>query len=142
MGIKPTYEDSHIVVAAVRVLSHKAAKPPTPEDVADLLGLAPDFVRNLIVALGKEGILRVIENPFEIRAQVADYLKLEELPREAEGPSIQTELDDFMKRKKQAEEDTERMLNLEEIEKRDKDKMSKLEEEMKKMKGKRRPPAV
>jgi hypothetical protein len=140
MGIKPSYEDGHVIVAAVRVLSHKAAKPPTPEDVADLLGLAPDFVRNLVVALGEEGVLRVIENPFEIRAQVADYLKLEELPREAEGPSIQAELDDFMRRKKQAEEDTERMLNLDEIEKKEKEKMSKLEEEMKKMKGKKPPP--
>ena len=100
MTAKPAYEDGHLVVGAVRVLTHRAAKPPTPEDVAHLLGIAPDFARNLVRALGEEGILRVVENPFEIRVEIGDYLKLEDLPRESDAPSIQNELDDFMKRKK------------------------------------------
>lgn len=136
MAAKPAYEDGHLIVGAVRVLTHRAAKPPTPEDVADLLGLAPDFARNLVRALGEEGILRVVENPFEIRVEIGDYLKLEELPRESEAPSIKDELDDFMKRKKKEVEDTEKMLSSDEIERKKKEKLDKLDEEMKKMKGK------
>ena len=140
MAHKPCYEDGHLIVGAVRVLSHNSDKPPTPEDIADLLGLAPDFVRNLAVALGDEGILKVVENPFGIRTEVKDHLKLEELPREAQGPSIQDELDEFVKKKKKEVEDTEKMFTLDEIEKRKQEKLSKLDEEMKKMKGKGRSP--
>jgi hypothetical protein len=140
MAVKPSREDGHLIVAAVRVLSHKAAKPPTPEDIADLLGLAPEFARNLVVALGEEQILKVVVNPFEIRAEVGDYAKLEDLPAESTAPTIQDELDDFVKRKQEAVEETERMLNLDEIEKKKKEKLSRLEDEMKKMKEKGQPP--
>jgi hypothetical protein len=136
MAAKPAYEDGHLIVGAVRVLTHRAAKPPRPEDVADLLGLAPDFARNLVRALGEEGILRVVENPFEIRVEIGDYLKLEDLPRESEAPSIKDELDDFMKRKKKEVEETKKMLSSDEIEKKKKEKLDRLEEEMKKQKGK------
>jgi hypothetical protein len=140
MAHKPCYEDGHLIVAAVRVLSHNSDKPPTPEDIAGLLGMAPDFVRNLVIALGDEGILKVVENPFEIRTEVKNHNKLEELPRAAQGPSIQDELDEFVKKKRKEVEDTEKMFTADDIEKRKKAKMSKLDEEMKKMKGKSRPP--
>lgn len=135
MAYRPCYEDGQLVVAAVRVLSHKADKPPTPEDIADLLGLAPDFVRNLVVALGDEGILKVVENPFEIRTEVKNHMKLEDLPRESQGPTIQDELDEFVEMKKKEVEDTEKMFTMDEIEKKKQEKLSKLDEEMKKMKG-------
>jgi hypothetical protein len=140
MAHRPCYEDGHLVVAAVRVLSHNADKPPTPEDIAELLRLAPDFVRNLVVTLGDEGILKVVENPFEIRTEVKDHVKLEELPKEAQGPSIQDELDEFVKKKKKEVEQTKKMFTMDEIEKKKQEKMSKLDEEMKKMKGKGHPP--
>jgi hypothetical protein len=137
---KPSYEDGHLVVAAVRVLSRKAAKPPTPEDIADLLGLASEFVRSLVMELGNEGILRVVVNPFEIRAEVADHLKLEELPRETEAPTIQAELDDFMERRKKKVEETEKMFSSDEMEKTKRDKISKFDDELKRLKGKPKPP--
>jgi hypothetical protein len=140
MAYKPCYEDGHLIVAAVRVLSHNADKPPTPEDIAELLGLAPDFVRNLVIALGDEGILKVVENPFELRTEVKHHNKLEELPKEAQGPSIQDELDEFVKKKKKEVEDTEKMFTLDEIDKKKQENLSKLDEEMRKMRGKGRPP--
>lgn len=140
MAVKPSYEDGHLVVAAVRVLSHKASKPPTPEAIADLIGLPHEFARSLVVALGDEGILRVIENPFEIRAEIGDYMKLEELPKQSDAPTIKDEIEDFVKRRKKAVEETEKMLNLDQIEKKKRKKLSKLEDEMKRMKGKGRLP--
>jgi hypothetical protein len=132
--MKPSYEDGHLLVAAMRVLRHKAPKPPTPEDIARLLDLPLDFVRNLVVALGDLGVLRVLENPFEIRVEIGDYTLLESLPRGSETPSISDELDSFVKRKKKQVEDTEKMFSPDELEKKKKEKMSKLEDEMKRMK--------
>ena len=137
---KPCYEDGHLIIAAARVLSHKADKPPTPDGIAELLGLAPDFVRNLVAALGEEGILKIVENPFEIRVEVKDCTKLEDLPKESEGPSIQDELDEFVKRKKKEVEATKKMFTVDEMEKKKKEKLSKLDEEMRNMKGKGRSP--
>jgi hypothetical protein len=132
--MRPSYEDGHLVVAAARVLAHRSDKPPTPEQIADLLGLAPDFVRTVVIGLGEEGVLKVVDNPFEIRVEVADHGKLETLPREAQGPTIGDELDSFITKKQQEYEATEKMLSMDEIEKKRKAKMSKLDKEMKKMK--------
>lgn len=134
MATKPSYEDGHLIVAAVRVLCHRNPKPPTPQDLADLLGLPVEFARSLVVSLGDLGVLRVMENPFEIRVELGDHTLLENLTREADAPSIKTELDTFLERKKREVEETEKMLSLDEIEKRKKEKISKLEDEMKKMK--------
>ncbi len=92
-------------------------------------------MRTLVVTLGDEGILRVVENPFEIRVEVADYKKLEDLPRDASGPTMRDELETFIQTKQDEYEATEKMLNPDEIEKKRKDKMSEMEDEMKKMKG-------
>jgi hypothetical protein len=127
-------------MAAVRVLSNNATKPPTPEDVAELLDKPPDLVRSMIIVLGNEGILRVVENPFEIRAEVGDYLKIEDLPRSSEMPSIKSELDEFVRRKKEAQDETGKSLSLDEIEKKNREKMARLEDEMKRMRGKPQPP--
>jgi len=116
------------------VLAHRANKPPTPEQIAEHLGQSPDFVRALVVMLGGEGILRVVENPFEIRVEVADHVKLEGLPREADGPTMRDELDTFIQKKEDEYKATEKMFGLDEIEKKQKAKMSKMEDEMKKMK--------
>ena len=116
------------------MLTHKSSKPPSPEQIADLLGQPVDFVRTLVVTLGEEGILKVVVNPFETRVEVADYAKLEDLPREADGPTMRDELDSFIKKKQDEYDATEKMLSLDEIEKKQKAKLSKLEEEMKKMK--------
>jgi hypothetical protein len=132
--MRPSYEDGHLVVAAVRVLTHRAEKPPTPEQIADLLGLAADFARALVVTLGDEGILKVIENPFEIRVEIGDHTRLEDLPREADGPTMTDELDTFIQKKQEEYEATEKMLSMDEIEKKRRDKMSKMEKEMRKMK--------
>lgn len=83
--------------------------------------------------------MRLIETPFEIRAELADHLKIEDLPRSAEAPKIKEELEEFVKRKRKEIEETEKMLDLKQLERKKKEKISKLEDEMKKFKGKRPP---
>jgi hypothetical protein len=134
VATKPSYEDGHLIVAAVRVLCFRNPKPPTPADIASFLGIPPEFARNLAVALGGLGILRVLENPFELRVELGNHLLLEDLPREADSPSIKEELDSFIERRKKQVEETEKMLSLDEIQKKQQEKISKLEDEMRRMK--------
>jgi len=134
MAKKPSYEDAHLVLAAVRVLGHTEPKPPTPEDVARLLNLPNQFVRTLVVSLGDLGILRVMESPFEMRIELGDHTLLEDLPRGSETPSIKNELDSFVERKKKEVQEAEKMFTPDEMEKKKKEKMAKLEDQMKRMK--------
>jgi hypothetical protein len=122
------------VVAAVRVLCQTLPKPPTPEDVALLLGLPKEFVRSLVVALGRLDILRVMESPFELRIELGDHTLIEDLPKSAEAPSIKDELDTFVERKKKEVEEAEKMFTPDEMEKKKKEKMARLDDEMKRMK--------
>jgi hypothetical protein len=134
MPKKPPYEDAHLVVAAVRVLCHSEPKPPTPEDIARLLNLPNEFVRSLVVSLGDLNILRVMESPFEMRVELGDYTLIETLPRGSDTPSIKDELDSFVERKKKEVQEAEKMFTPDEIEKKKKEKLARLEDEMKRMK--------
>jgi len=137
---KPSYEDAHLVVAAVRVLGHRETKPPTPEQVAALLDLPAELVRSLVVSLGDLGVLHLMENPFETRIELGDYTLIEDLPRSAEGPTMKDEIEDFVERKKKEVEEAEKMFTPDEMQKKKKEKLAKLEDEMKRMKkGKYQP---
>lgn len=134
MSKKPSYEDAHLVVAAVRVLCHREPKPPTPEQVASLLDLPAELVRSLVVSLGDLGVLHLMENPFETRIELGDHTLIEDLPRSAEGPTMKDEIEDFVERKKKEVRETEKMFTPDEIQKKKKEKLAKLEDEMKRMK--------
>ena len=137
---KPSYEDAHLVVAAVRVLGHRETKPPTPEQVAALLDLPAELVRSLVVSLEDLGVLHLMENPFETRIELGDYTLIEDLPRSAEGPTMKDEIEDFVERKKKEVEEAEKMFTPDEMQKKKKEKLAKLEDEMKRMKkGKYQP---
>jgi len=134
MAKKPSYEDAHLVVAAIRVLCHREPKPPTPEQVAELLDLPDELVRSIVVSLGDLGVLHLMESPFETRIELGDHTLVEDLPRGAEGPTMKDEIEDFVERKKKEVEETKKMFTPDEIQKKKKEKMTKLEDEMKKMK--------
>ena len=59
---------------------------------------------------------------------------LEDLPRTSESPSIKDELDSFVERKRKEAEDAEKMFTPDEIERKKKEKLAKLDDEMKRMK--------
>src|SRR5512145_925482 len=64
MAIKPNYHEAHLIVAAVRVLSHRDQRPPTPEEVASLLGITSEKVHIVVHELGGLGVLRLLKSPF------------------------------------------------------------------------------
>jgi hypothetical protein len=136
MSIAPGYEESHLLVAAIRVLNHRDGRSPTPEEVADLLAFSREKVYVLVHELRKLGILRALETPFEIRLDVGDPVPLEMLPRGDSGPSIAGELDEFHLREKEKKQEMERMFRGGDAEKRRKERVSRLEKEFESFKPK------
>ncbi|MDZ7597085.1 MAG: hypothetical protein U5J82_01990 [Desulfobacterales bacterium] len=51
--------------------------------------------RYLALKLHEMGVLRLVEGGYGVRLFIQDHLKLEDLPREAAGPSLENALEDF-----------------------------------------------
>lgn len=89
------YHDAHLVVAAIRVLAHQHQSPPTLESVCEALSYPLEKGNRICLKLREMGIVRLVEGGFGLRLFIQDHLKLEELPREAEGPSLAEALKEF-----------------------------------------------
>lgn len=131
MKIAPNYYESHLVVAAIRVLSHTEGRPPTPGEVATLLGLSSEKVHVLVHELGKLEIIRLMESPFDLRIDVQDPVPLEQLPRAVSDAAMTEELADFKEKSREKHDEMQRMFQGGEAERRRKERVSKLEEHFK-----------
>ena len=95
------YDEAHLFVAAVRVLHYQKNSPPTIEDLCSLLDISVEAGLSDCRAYEKKGILDISEDPFSIKIEIADHLKIEELPRQAEDQNkLADELEQFMNKKK------------------------------------------
>jgi hypothetical protein len=133
-----TRSDGHLIVAAVRVLTHTLQRSPEPEEIAALLALPAAAVRVQIVALTDLGILAMVASAFATHVEVRDYVALEELPATDES-ELAEELADF-DRRKQAE--TAKMSQLfadGEHERRRADKLDKMNKDLRAFRE-RKPP--
>lgn len=105
MEVRAGYEEGHLVVAAIRVLAHRReGRPPTVGEIAELLKLSQEWVGVLVNALERAGVVRALTGPFEIRVEIADALRLEELPRGQASTGVDEELREFSEKKRQEEE--------------------------------------
>ena len=105
MDVQANYDDGHLVVAAVRVLKHRASgRPPTVEEIAELLRQSREWTGVLVSALERAGVVRVLSGPFETRVEVRDHRALESLPREDTTAGVDEELREFSAQKKKEEE--------------------------------------
>jgi hypothetical protein len=105
MEAKVGYEDGHLVVAAVRVLSHRGGgRPPTVEEIAELLKLSREWVGVLVAALERAGVVGTVTGPFETRVEVREHQELEGLPRGDSTAGVDEELREFSAKRRQEEE--------------------------------------
>lgn len=140
MPSNPTYEQSHLLAAAIRLLSHKESRPPTVEQVSDLLEDSAEVTRVHLRWLAERGIVRLITNPFETRAELANHLAIEELPREGQGPQIEEEVDEFRQKFRSRQEKIGKLFSTDDLTKRNEERRKKLDEELKKFKPRGGPP--
>ncbi|MFC1529476.1 hypothetical protein ACFL6R_02050 [Gemmatimonadota bacterium] len=85
-------------MAAVRVLGHTSEKPPTMEEIGQLLHISPEVVGVVARGLESWGIVKIHMTPFDTRVDVADHTLLEDLPRDESGAVMTEELEEFRKR--------------------------------------------
>ncbi len=131
MDKAPDYAQGHLVVAAVRILEHRHAKPPTMEEIGELLAVSHEVVGAVARALRDHGIVKILETPFDTRVEVTDHLKLEDLPREARTAAMKGEVDAFLERTRSKHEKVEDLFKSGQYQEEKKKKFAGLEDQLK-----------
>jgi DNA-directed RNA polymerase specialized sigma subunit len=98
MDIRISREVGHAHVAAVRVLQYRQGRPPTPDEIAEVLGSKVELTTHRLRALQAAGIVTLVENPFETHVSVRDHLALDQLPQEVSEEGLSDAVAEFKKR--------------------------------------------
>ena len=88
MDVSITRDEGHAHVAAIRVLRYRLGRPPTMEEVAEVLGSRTEITNHRMRKLAALGIVHLVENPFNVHLSVADHLALERLPAEIDENAL------------------------------------------------------
>ena len=137
MEVKAGYEEGHLVVAAVRVLSHQhSGKPPTVKEISKLLQISFEWCGVLVAALERAGVIQCLTGPFETRIEILDHTGLEDLPRGDSASTVDEELREFSAKKEEEEEKLMGLFASGDALKKQQDKMGKMAEHLKRFKPK------
>lgn len=125
------YTEAHLFVAAVRVLEFQKQSTPSVEDICTMLGFSIENGHRLCRKYQREGIVKVVEDPYSQKVAVADHLAIEQLPKStAEESSIEQEVKKFQEAKRQSDKKVADIQ--EELEQKKKDMLSDIEAKFKK----------
>lgn len=103
----PSYDDGHLFVAAIRILEHRLNRPPSVEEVGEMLNRSVEIAHLHVRGLESSGIVRVVKTPFETHLEIVDHVKLEELPKGEQTAAFGEDLDKFREKKKKELESME-----------------------------------
>lgn len=92
---KNLYAIAHLFVSAIRVCEHQMNKPPTMDDISKILMMSIERTNYVGRKLKKLGVIDSVEGSYGNRLFVRDHLKIEEIPRDADGTQLDAELKKF-----------------------------------------------
>ena len=124
------YSQAHLITAAIRVLEHQLATPPSVEQICETLVFSIEQGHRLCNRLKDAGIIDITTGAFGTRLFIVDHLKIEDLPQGETGSSMEAELRKFQDSQKDLEKKVETIKA--EQDKKKKDLFADLEKQFKK----------
>jgi len=94
------YSNAHLVVAAIRIFTHKNSKNPSLNEVCNTLSFSLEQGNLICKKLKELGIIDVVEGAFENHLFIKDHLKIEEIPRDKKEDKLEEALKKFKDSKK------------------------------------------
>lgn len=125
------YEQAHLVVAAVRLFSHREGKMPTAADISILTGFPVDVTTHLCNKLVDLEIMRVVKGAFDDRFHITDHLRLEELPHAVDSEEMVKEVERFRTEREEKQKKIHEMFMGKEVDRKKKDRLKELEKDFK-----------
>jgi len=94
------YYNAHLVVAAIRIYTHKNSKHPSMNEICDTLSFSLEQGNLICKKLKDLGVIDVVEGAFENHLFIKDHLKIEEIPRDKKEDKLEDALKKFKDSKK------------------------------------------
>jgi len=94
------YSNAHLVVAAVRVLTHQKSAPPSIETVCQTLSFSLEQGNFICNKLAETEVIEIVEGAYGTRLFIKDHLKIEDIPKGDQVSSFEDDLKKFQDSKK------------------------------------------
>ncbi len=135
----PSYEEGHLVVAAIRILEHREKRPPAIDEIGAFLSRSSEIAHLFVRGLEARGVVRVVQTPFETHVEIIDHLALETLERGERSSGFGEALDEFEEKKRKQKEDMEAFFASGGVDKKKKEELDKLSDAFRKFQKQKRP---
>lgn len=131
------YSNAHLVVAAIRIFTHKNSKNPSLNEICATLSFSLEQGNLICKKLKDLGIIDVVEGAFENHLFVKDHLKIEKIPRDKK----EDKLEEALKKFKDSKKDFSKKIESFQVKQAEKQKalFAELEEKLKKGSNKTKP---
>ncbi len=94
------YQQGHLVVAAIRVLTHRDGVPPSVAAVAAMLHFSAEQANRLCAKLHAMGVIELVEGGFGTRLFVRDHAALETVAAQDQAPAFADAIKQFQEERK------------------------------------------
>jgi hypothetical protein len=133
-----TRDRARLLLAGIRVLTHRLERAPTPEELAELLDLPDSAVRLEASQLAELGAVALVTTAFETHVEARDENAVDGLA-DREGPAISEDLKAFDAKKREESERMSRLFESGEQDKEQRERHRRMEEDLRARRG-RKPP--
>ncbi|MBT8367590.1 MAG: hypothetical protein KJP23_23095 [Deltaproteobacteria bacterium] len=89
------YQETHLIVAAIRIFEHLNSRPPDLSELCGTINLSIERGSFICRKLEEMGIIEAVEGSYGARWYVRDHLKIEDIPRGEPGSKLEDELKKF-----------------------------------------------
>ncbi|MBN2298920.1 MAG: hypothetical protein JXM72_10010 [Deltaproteobacteria bacterium] len=110
MKSKDLYGQAHVFVSGIRVYEHLHGRPPTLQGLSSLLEISEEELSLLSRKLEERLIISVIRTGAEMRYSIADYIRIEDLPKVEDPSRIKDEISQFQSRQSTRMKEIEKSL--------------------------------
>ena len=124
------YSNAHLVVATIRVLTHKDSTAPSIDQVCRAISFSLERGNLICKKLKKIGIIEVVEGAFGNRLFIKNHMKIEEIPKGKKEDELEEALKKFQNSRKDFSKEIESYQVKQE--KKQKDLFAELEKKLKK----------
>jgi len=94
------YSQAHLFVAAIRIHQHLKSRPPTVEDICQIVHFSVEQGNFICRKLEDMEIVKAVEGSYGNRLFIRDHLKIEDIPRGQEDHRLEEELKKFQETQK------------------------------------------
>ena len=94
------YSNAHLVIAAIRIFTHKNSKHPSMNEICKTLSFSLEQGNLICKKLKDLGIIDVVEGAFENHLFIKNHLKIEKIPRDKKEDRLEDALKKFKDSKK------------------------------------------